>query len=561
MNHFFEIIVKDQFHQFAIILLLAALAGMAGQLLKQPLIVVFIAVGIIVGPSFLNIAHAKENISLLSEIGISILLFIVGLKLDLRLIKSTGKISLITGLGQVFFTAGIGYLIAILMGLSSLHSFYISVALTFSSTIIIVKLLSDKREINSLHGQIAIGFLIVQDIVVILVMIIISAMGEREESSLSSELFKTLITGLLLFGIVLVFMKWIIPPLSYFLAKSSELLLLFSIAWAISLASISEIIDFSPEVGAFLAGISLASTKFKENISSRLTSLRDFLLLFFFVNLGMTLNLSEIGSQVLSAILFSVFVLVGNPLIVLIIMGFLGYRKRTAFLAGLTVAQISEFSLIFAGLGMQMGHIDQDTVGLITLVGLITIGLSTYMILYGENLYNVLSPFLSVFEKQDPHKESKIKLNENRSFDVIIFGMGRFGKNIARYLEVHNITFMCVDFDPQLVKTAQEKGESVVYGDLLDPDILHELPFHHAKAILSTIPDFNHNIKLSRTLKQEKYKGKVFITLRQEKNLDIMRDQSEDNVILMPYQMAAENFYYSHLVPLFPDKTKGRFRL
>lgn len=555
MTSWFELIAGETFYQFALILLIAAVAGAIGQLLKQPLIVMFILVGILVGPSFLNIAHAKENITLLSDIGISILLFIVGLKLDLRLIRSTGKISLLTGLGQVFFTAGIGYLLALALGFPSLHSFYISVALTFSSTIIIVKLLSDKKEIDSLHGQIAIGFLIVQDMVVILVMIVLSAMGKSEESSLAHDLAQTFLIGFLLFAITLVFMKWVIPPLSYFLAKSPELLLLFSIAWAISLASFSEIVGFSPEVGAFLAGISLASSDFKENISSRLTSLRDFLLLFFFVNLGLTLNLSETGTQIPAALAFSFFVLIGNPIIVLIIMGVLGYRKRTSFLAGLTVAQISEFSLIFAGLGLQMRHINEEVVGLITLVGLITIGLSTYMILYSGHLYDMLAPLLSVFEKKDPYQESRIKLNKQRHYEVLIFGMGRFGNNIVRYLEIHEISYIGIDFDPQLVKTFQKEGKSVMYGDLNDPDILEELPFRNSKAVLSTIPDLHQSIKLSKTLKRENYQGKVFITLRQEKNFDILKESANEDEILMPYQMAAENFYNSHLRTIFPQKT------
>lgn len=146
------------FYEFAIILFFATVIGAVGLFLRQPLIVMFIALGVILGPALLNIVHSKEYLELLAEIGIAVLLFIVGLKLDLRIIKSVGKIALLTGMGQVLFTSAIGYVIAILLGFSGLHSFYIAVALTFSSTIIIVKLLSDKKEIDSLYGQIAIGF-------------------------------------------------------------------------------------------------------------------------------------------------------------------------------------------------------------------------------------------------------------------------------------------------------------------------------------------------------------------------------------------------------------------
>jgi Kef-type K+ transport system membrane component KefB len=242
----------------------------------------FIFLGIIAGPTVLDIVKSKDNIHLLADIGIAVLLFIVGLKLDLRLARSIGKIALLTGLGQVVFTSIIGYAIGLLMGFTPMHSFYIAVALTFSSTIIIVKLLSDKKEIDSLHGQISIGFLIVQDMVVILIMIILSAFGKQQDFSLFENIVKSLLSGSVLVVITYMATIWIIPAWSGFLVKSQELLVLFAIAWALTLGSISRLIGFSSEVGAFLAGISLATSTFKETISSRLVSLRDFLLLFFF---------------------------------------------------------------------------------------------------------------------------------------------------------------------------------------------------------------------------------------------------------------------------------------
>jgi Kef-type K+ transport system membrane component KefB len=444
---------EHPFYEFSLILGLAALCGVVGQFLRQPLIVMFIALGILVGPSALDIVHSTENIHLLAEIGIVVLLFIVGLKLDVRIIRSVGKIALLTGLGQVLFTSAFGYLIGILLGFSPLHSFYIAVALTFSSTIIIVKLLSDKKEIDSLHGQIAIGFLIVQDIVVILVMIVLSALQSSEGGSLASDMVRTLLAGLAMLGFTVVAMRYAIPRIAHAMARSQELLLLFTIAWAMALASAGELIGFSGEVGAFLAGVSLASSDFKDAISSRLSSLRDFLLLFFFVNLGAELDLSLLGSQVTPALIFSAFVLVGNPIIVLIIMGIMGYRKRTAFLAGLTVAQISEFSLIFAGLGLSVGHIDESTVGLITLVGLITIGLSTYLILYSHPIYDAIAPALSLFQRRDPYRENTETLGGRDHFDVILLGMGRFGKHLGEMLDQHpEVTFLGIDFDPNIVK-------------------------------------------------------------------------------------------------------------
>ena len=542
-----SLLAENQFYEFAIILALAVLFGAVGQLMRQPLIVMFIALGIIVGPSLLDIAKSKENIQLLAELGIAVLLFIVGLKLDLRIIKSVGRIALMTGMGQVLFTSLFGYFIGIGLGFSSLHSFYIAVALTFSSTIIIVKLLSDKKEIDSLHGQIAIGFLIVQDIVVILVMIVLSAMGQNEEVLLSNRIFTTLASGALLMFITLAAMRWIIPMLSSFLAKSQELLTLFTIAWAVSMATVGELMGFSGEVGAFLAGVSLASSDFKEVISSRLVSLRDFLLLFFFINLGIHLDLAVIGSQVSSAVIFSLFVLIGNPIIVLIIMGAMGYRKRTSFLAGLTVAQISEFSLIFAGLGLAVGHITEETVGLITLVGLITIGLSTYLILYSHQIFEFISPALRIFQRSIPYRENYHIDDDGQKYDVIIIGLGRFGTRLSEMLDEHpEISYLGIDFDPEIVRSWQKQGKNIVYGDMEDPDLLERLPLNDAKVVVSTVTDYLHSRNLIKSLKRVGYKGKVYLTSGQDADHELLSTCGAEDV-LRPQQMAATNFYNSYL--------------
>jgi Kef-type K+ transport system membrane component KefB len=541
--NWFTLIAENPFYEFTLILILAALLGFIGKIFKQPLIVMFIALGVIMGPAVLDLVKSKDNIHLLAEIGISVLLFIVGLKLDLRIIKSVGKIALLTGLGQVIFTSFFGYFIGILLGFSSIHSFYIAISLTFSSTIIIVKLLSDKKEIDSLHGQIAIGFLIVQDIVVILMMIILSAIQKNGETSLSQDITRTVIVGLGLLVFTFIAMKWILPKLTNFLAQSQELLTLFAVSWAVALASGSEIMGFSGEVGAFLAGMSLASSDFKENISSRLISLRDFLLLFFFVGLGADLDLSSMQSQLTPAIYFSIFVLVGNPIIVLIIMGIMGYRKRTSFLAGLTVAQISEFSLIFAGLGLSVGHINKETLGLITLVGLITIGLSTYLILYSHQIFNKLSPFLSIFESKKKIAENDEFNLYSKKYDIVLLGLGRFGNRIADMLDEHpEIGYLGVDFDPSIIRFWKEKGRDTFYGDIDDPELLEYVPYQNSKIIVSTIPDVSLSQQFIKELQRKDYKGNVYIIASTDKDFQALSKINIEN-ILRPHFMAATNFY------------------
>ena len=532
-------VFSDTFLEFAAILGISVLAGMLGRLLKQPLIVAFIAVGLLVGPYGIDLLVSGDKIHLLSEMGIAVLLFAVGLKLDISLIRSTGKVALYAGLGQVVFTSVFGYLICRWLGFDPVVSIYVAVALTFSSTIIIVKLLSDKKEIQSLYGQISIGFLIVQDIVVIVAMIVLSAMGTPSESTLTMEIMEVIGKGVGLLILIYLLTRYVLSWLSSLMARTPELLILFALAWAISLAAFSDWLGFSKEVGAFLGGISLASTPYREVIAGRLTSVRDFLLLFFFINLGSQVNVPLLGQQILPAVVLSLFVLIGNPVIVMIILGLMGYRKRTGFLAGLNVAQISEFSLILAALGLSLGQINEETLGLITLVGLITIGISTYLIMYSHQIYGKVAPLLNVFEKKQPLMEIQDPDSLNKGFDVIIFGLGMYGNNIARSLEQQGFRVFGVDFDPKALKRWKKKGRAGQYGDADDPDLPEILPMS-AQCVVSTLDDKALNKAIIKYLKVAGYRGHIALTSYTGRTAKELEKAGAD-LVLLPFVDAAEN--------------------
>lgn len=533
---------ENVFVEIAAILGIATLTGIIGQKLRQPLIIMFLATGILAGPSFLGIIRSYEQIELLAHIGIALLLFIVGLKLDLNLIRTTGPVALATGLGQIVFTSLIGFVIAIAMDMSYLSAAYVSVALTFSSTIIIVKLLSDKKEIDSLHGQIAIGFLIVQDIAAILALVGLTTLGSSVSGEGSGYLSFLMIgaKGIALLGAVALLMKYVIPYLTQRLAHSLELLTLFAITWAVILGACSDLLGFSKEVGAFLAGVSLASTAFKDSIGAQLTSLRDFLLLFFFIDLGAKLDWSMVGSQVMASLGFSIFVLVGNPLIVLIIMGVMGYRRRTGFLAGLTVAQISEFSLIIAALGLSIGHITKETVGLITLVGVVTIFLSTYMILYSYPLYCVLSSSLKIFERSNPYREVAIDtLAGTEAVDVILIGLGDYGSGLIEHFLKRKNSIVGIDFDPCILDKWRERGVPVLYGDMADPEMHEQLPLKKAQWVISAVRSREMNLALIHNLNKDGYAGKVALTATNSQEAAEF-EKAGANLVLRPFKDATE---------------------
>ncbi len=544
---------ENVFVQIGVIVGLAVVSGGIAQLLRQPLIVAFIAVGILLGPSVLGwVAHSSE-IELFARLGIVLLLFVVGLKLDLHIIRTVGPVALASGLGQVIFTSVIGYLIALALGMSHVTAIYVAVALTFSSTIIIVKLLSDKREVDSLHGRIAVGFLIVQDIVVVLVMIGLTAFGQTtDEVNLGLEALLVLAKGAAMLLVVALLMRFVMNSLLHRIAHSSELLILFAIAWAVLGATAGDALGFNKEVGAFLAGISVASTPYREQVAARLVTLRDFLLLFFFIELGANLEITALGAQMPAAAVFSLFVLLGNPLIVMAIMGYMGYRKRTSFLAGLTVAQISEFSLILAALGFSLGHLDQDTVGLITLVGLITISASTYMIIYSHYLYECLSPYLSVFERKVAHRELEGSVGDDRNVDILLFGLGRYGAAVATNLRDRGCRLLAVDFDPEAVRHHIRDGFAVHYGDAEDPEFIASLPLERVNWVVSTIRDRAINRMLLQGLRQQCYQGKVALSVSGRHDaLQFERDGVD--LILVPYADAAREAADRLLLHTRPD--------
>jgi Kef-type K+ transport system membrane component KefB len=541
--------MPDSFANVALLLAVAAAVGAVAIRLHQPLIVAFLLVGIMVGPSALGWVTAAGEIHLLAQIGITVLLFVVGLKLDIRLVRNLGPVALATGIGQLLFTIVFGFGIAIALGMDTVKALYVAVALTFSSTIIIVKLLSDKREIDSLHGRIAMGFLIVQDVAVVIAMMVVGSWSVEGGGNPWST--GAIIAGKLLLAaaVVFVLMRYVLPPLLELLARSQELLLVFALTWGVAMAAVGEWIGFSREVGAFLAGFSLASTPYREAISTRLTSIRDFLLLFFFVDLGSRLDLATLGAETGSALVFSLFVLIGNPLIVMAIMGYMGYRKRTSFLSGLTVAQISEFSIIFIAMGIGLGHISADALGLVTMVGLVTIMLSTYMILYSEPLYRRLAPFLGMFERARPLREMAYEEQpaEHGAVDVLVFGLGRYGSRVITDLIERGVRVAGVDFDPEAVRAMRGRGTDARFGDAEDPHLLSTLPLEQVRWIVSTMPSVAANLALLDALKQHGYRGAIAVALHSDSEPDAegLRAAGATH-LLYPYADAAD--YAAELV-------------
>lgn len=479
------------FLELSLILLITTIISAIMKFLRQPFIVGYILAGIVIGPHFLNLIKSQEEIETFSKIGITILLFIVGLNLNPKIIREVGRISLVSGLGQFIFTTFAGFGICLLLGLDAISSIYVSIALTFSSTIIILKLLSDKNDLDKLYGKISIGFLIVQDLIASIILIAITTYANAGEQNVGIVILMLLLKGIGI-GLLLFFAnKFVFPKLSNFLASSQELLFLFSLAWGLCIASLSHVLGFSVEIGALVAGVTLSTLTFSPEIGSRMKPLRDFFVLLFFVLLGTQIAIDSLPQILVPAIVLSLYVLFGNPIIMMVLMNLLGYKSKTGFLTGLTVAQISEFSLILVSLGFAVGHLTENILSLVTLVGLITISGSSYLIIYSEEIYPKIKSLINIFAFRKISKETKIE--EKKNSEVILFGYDRVGKNFVEAIKKISDDFVVVDFNPASIKRLEENNIPYKYGDAEDVEFLDEVGLGNIRLAISTIPDFATN--------------------------------------------------------------------
>lgn len=532
-------LATNVFAQIAALLLLCASIGVVASTLRQPLIVAFIIAGILAGPVGFGLVDPEGEIEVMAELGVAVLLFVVGLKLDVRLVRGVGPVALAAGLGQVLFTAVVGWLLATALGLAAIPSLYVAVALTFSSTIIVVKLLSDKRAGDTLYGRIAIGILIVQDICVVLAMIALTAVGEPGGTDLVSEAVRVAVAGAGLLAGLYVASRFVLPLLEPRLARSPELMVLFAIAWAVALAAVSDGLGFSKEVGAFLAGMSLASSAYRDTLSSRLQNLQDFLLLFFFVVLGAQLDFGPAVDLLPAAVVLSLFVMVGKPIVVMAIMGVMGYRSSVSFRVGLTMAQVSEFSLILAALGAGLGQIDDDVVALITIVGLITITTSTYLIVSADWLYQRLEPVLRVFERDQTHRGLETAIDGDvPQPDIVVIGAGRYGGELIERLLQRGWTPMAVDYDPVALRYWESRGVPIRYADASDAHLPDLVPLRSVRWIVSTVRDADVNRTLARALFENGYGRMVALAAAHTPDVQMLRDAGA-TVVLRPLTDAA----------------------
>lgn len=491
------------FLQLSFVLALASGVSLVTRLLRQPPIIGYILTGFVVGPALLNAVHAQEAFDAFSQIGIALLLFMIGLGLNVAVIRSMGKPAILTYILILLGLGPAGFAASWLMGFSINESLLIAMSLSFSSTIIVIKILGDKKGQSRLYGQLAIGILLVDDIVATLALLFVSAQGGGSGLVDFGEL---VLKGIGIAATLAALGVWVMPRLTRLVAASQELLFLFSLAWAFGIASAFQWAGFSVEVGALFAGVALAHLPYAQEMSTRLKPLRDFFIILFFVGLGVHMGVDRVLSAIVPALVISVIVMMLKPLLTLIGLGMLGYTKQTSFKASVHLSQISEFSIILVVLAVNTGFAGEHVATVMTLVALITIVLSTYLMKYDERLYRWLEKPLSVFERKDVRAE----LRALKHYPLVLLGYHKGGHDFVRTFRRMGKGYVVIDFDPEVIEILEQEHINHIYGDATDLELLDEIGVHRSELIVSTIADAATNLLLAEHI-AGRNKGALFI--------------------------------------------------
>ncbi len=516
------------FFSIGLIIIFATFLAYLIKLIKQPLIPAYILAGVILGPLGLDLIHDPDAIKSLSEIGIAFLLFIVGLEIDIKKLRAVSLVSTFGGILQVVLTFLFGMIIAVLLGFNTITSVYVGLIVAFSSTMVVVKLLSDKEELDTLHGRIILGILIIQDLLVILALSIMSIFQNFTYMYLLSAIGK----GIFMVIISILACRYVLPPIFRFAARSKELFFLLAISVCFCFSLLAHFMDFSIAIGAFIAGLGLASMPYSMDIIGRVTSLKDFFATIFFISLGM--QLVVLGMDMIwPLVLIVLFVILLKPLIIMLITSFFGYEKRTSFLTSMSLGQVSEFSLVMVTLAYyQFQQVSQEFFSMIILLTIITITLTSYTIKHEDKLYRKLSKFLVIFEKLSIDRKRLSYKGKNHNPQIILFGCHRMGHIFLEAFQKIHKSILVVDFNPEIINSLIKKKIPCLYGDITNVEVLENLGLDKVKMIISTVPHDADNEFLINYVKDKNPKIKVFVTSNHtQQGLDLY-EAGADYVIL-----------------------------
>jgi Kef-type K+ transport system membrane component KefB len=482
----------------------AALAVIASRW-KQPPIIAYLAAGVLIGPEIgLQWITDQQTIEVLSEVGLILLLFIIGLEIDLKKLRASGKPVITTGILQFVLCTGLGLPVFAALGFrlgdqegvgGQFGLAYIAATTALSSTLIVVKLLYDKFELDTLPGRITLGVLVFQDIWAIILLALQPNLLNPQVGPLAASLGK----GIILVAASLLLSRYFLPSLFRSIAKLPELVLLASLAWCFIVSGGAHFAGLSREMGALIAGIALSTFPYNLDVIAKVTSIRDFFVTLFFVALGMRIPMPSV-SLVAIAALSSCFLIASRFVSIVPVLYMLGYGHRVSLLPAINLSQMSEFSLVIASLGLALGHIDHDLVSLIILIFVITSTTSTYMIQFSHPLYQLLSRMLARLWVHDIDAQAAgAEARSNHTGKRVVFlGFFREASSVLYDLEQRSSDdgrgaflddVLVIDFNPEVHAELRRREIHCIYGDIAHMETLFHAEIHHAELVISTIPD------------------------------------------------------------------------
>lgn len=531
--------MNNIFIQLAVILTLSSALGFITYKLKLPLLIAYLIGGLILAAVATVDVSKSYALSFLPDIGIAFVLFLVGMELDLRELRSFGKQILTCGILQIIITSTLGTFLAQNFGFPLREAMLLGAGLSFSSTLVVVKLLLDKKDLTSLYGKLSVGVLLLEDLVAVLIIIAITSsisflnLGENILPFLTF-----LVKVIILFATAAVINRYILSWVFKAVSDSGELLFLTALAWCFGYITVAVLMGFSVLIGAFLAGVALASSPYHFHIQGKIKPMRDFFTALFFVYLGTRVNFAGSLSLYPLIFIFATYAVFVKPLIFLLLFGIFGYRKHTMFQTAINLSQVSEFSLIILLIGFKSGLVGQAALTVIALSSVISFIASSIMISQSKNLYKFAAVLVAFFER----KKYPVLCAENDgkiTGHVAVLGAHRVGGEIVRYLKKEKLPLVVLDFNPHQVEVLLSQGIPVIYGDMADPEVLDILNLEEARLIISTSPDLEGNKTLLEDLKLRKINIPVITRAETIKEAESLYKRGADFVIL-PEVMAGD---------------------
>uniref|UniRef100_Q07K14 Sodium/hydrogen exchanger n=1 Tax=Rhodopseudomonas palustris (strain BisA53) TaxID=316055 RepID=Q07K14_RHOP5 len=476
-------------------ILFAWMLGLLAHFFRQPLILAYLIAGFLIGPFGLKWVASQESIQVISELGLIFMLFMIGLEIDLKKIVRAGPVILFAAGGQllggcllgVAFFAGIG----MALGNGHFDAVYLCVACALSSTVIIVKVLYEKRELDTLPGRVTLGVLVLQDVFAILFLAVQPSLGDLQIGVFLLSIARVAV----LVATALVLSRYALPWLFHRIARMPELVMLGALAWCFLIGEIAELLHLSREMGSLVAGVSLSTFPYALDVTAKVTTLRDFFITLFFVALGMTIPIPSL-SVVGLALLIAAFTVASRLLTTFVPLYLMKQGLRASLVPAINLAQISEFSLVVIQTGIVAGHIGGDTANAISFAFVVLAVLSTFVMVRSDDIARKAIAALKRLGLRDlDHQPTADPAHsgEHGSRRILILGFYRAASALLAEIERQDAALLeqisVIDFNPLVFKTLAERGVHVIYGDISNIDTLLHAGVGQAEIIILSIPD------------------------------------------------------------------------